>query len=126
MKPNTQSATKRVPVRAPRPVVSQQPHGRGGCCPDKAGLSSVTTFDQSQGTEYPTLTNLQVGEGRFGSLGTAACLRPRDVLALLPVSKSTLWRWVRCGRLTAFKLGPRITVFSREEVMDVFFSEVAR
>jgi excisionase family DNA binding protein len=53
-------------------------------------------------------------------------LRPKDVLVLLPVSKSTFWRWVRSGKLTAHKLGPRITVFSREEVMDVFFSEVAR
>lgn len=110
----------------PWPVKSQQPPGKGEHRREMAGWSSVTAFDQSQGTEYPTLTNRQPGGGRFGFVGSAACLRPKDVLALLPVSKSTLWRWVRSGRLTAFKLGPRITVFSREEVMDVFFSEAAR
>lgn len=124
MKQDTQS-TKYL-WREPWPVNSQQPPGKGERRPEMAGRSSVPTFDQSQGSEHPTLTNRQPGEGRFGSLGSAACLRPKDVLALLPVSKSTLWRWVRCGRLTAFKLGPRITVFSREEVMEVFFSEAAR
>lgn len=106
----------------PKPVGRK----RLATCPGKAALESVTAFDHSQGGEYPTLTNRQPRGGRFGFEGSTPCLRPKDVLALLPVSKSTLWRWVRCGRLTAFKLGPRITVFSREEVMDVFFSEAAR
>lgn len=53
-------------------------------------------------------------------------IRLSQLLALLPVSASSVWRWVRCGRLKAIKLGPRITVFSRDEVMDVFFSEAAR
>lgn len=53
-------------------------------------------------------------------------IRLQQLLELIPVSASTVWRWVRNDRIRAFKLGPRITVFSREEVMDVFFSEVAR
>jgi predicted DNA-binding transcriptional regulator AlpA len=68
---------------------------------------------------------------RMSLLGASAersspYLRANDVLALIPVSKSTLWRWVRCQKLKPWRLGPRITVFSREEVMDVFFSEASR
>lgn len=124
MKQDTQST--KYPRREAWHTTCQQPAGKTGRHAEMAGRSSVTTFDQSQGGEYPKLTNRQLGGSRFGSDASTPCLRPKDVLALLPVSKSTLWRWVRSGRLTAFKLGPRITVFSREEVMDVFFSEAAR
>lgn len=95
-------------------------------CSGKAAQDSVTALDRSQGSQYPKLTHRQPGLSRFGSEASTLCLRPNDVIALLPVSKSTLWRWVRVGKLTAIKLGPRITVFSRAEVMDVFFSEAAR
>lgn len=124
MKPDTQST--KCPWREPWPGTSQEPAGKVSRHAEMAGRSCVTTFDQSQVSEYPKLTNRQPGGSRFGSVVATPCLRPKDVLALLPVSKSTLWRWVRSGRLTAFKLGPRITVFSREEVIDVFFSEAAR
>lgn len=58
--------------------------------------------------------------------GESQFIRLAQLLELLPVSASSVWRWVRSGRIRAFKLGPRITVFSLEEVMDVFFSEAAR
>lgn len=53
-------------------------------------------------------------------------MRLNEVLSLVPVSASTVWRWARTGKLTAIKIGPRITVFSRAQVMDVFSSEAAR
>lgn len=52
-------------------------------------------------------------------------VRLNEVLALLPVSASTVWRWVRQGKLSVHKLGPRITVFSRVEIQ-ALFSEVAK
>jgi len=37
---------------------------------------------------------------------------------ILPVSKSTIWAWVKAGAFPApIKLSPRITVFDREEVL---------
>lgn len=69
-------------------------------------------------THTPLLLAAEIGEPQ--------CIRLAQLLELLPVSASSVWRWVRSGRIRAYKLGPRITVFSRKEVMDVFFSEAAR
>lgn len=44
-------------------------------------------------------------------------LRQAQVLALVPVSKSTLWRRVQSGEFPApFKLSERVTVWRAEEV----------
>ena len=44
-------------------------------------------------------------------------LRQAQVLALVPVSKSTLWRRVQAGSFPApFKLSARVTVWRAEEV----------
>ena len=44
-------------------------------------------------------------------------MRLPAVLALAPVSKSTLWNWVSSGRFPApVKLGPRVTAWRVEDV----------
>ncbi|MGS5088509.1 helix-turn-helix transcriptional regulator [Hydrogenophaga sp. A37] len=80
---------------------------------DVVGLSG-----EKRGVDRPTWQ-------RTESMGEPQFIRLSQLLELLPVSASSVWRWVRSGRIRAIKLGPRITVFSREEVMEVFFSEAA-
>lgn len=89
----------------------------------EAGLSvrpHASLSDESRAVlrQVPTEVPAKSLDARF--------VRLSQLLELLPVSASTVWRWVRSGRIRAIKLGPRITVFSIEEVVDVFFSEAAR
>lgn len=45
----------------------------------------------------------------------------------LPVSKSTLWQWVRAKRFPAPKqLGPRLVAWSNDEVIAFLLSREAR
>lgn len=45
-------------------------------------------------------------------------VRQRQILAALPISRSTLWRWVRSGRFPQpVKLSPGVTVWRAEEVL---------
>jgi prophage regulatory protein len=47
-------------------------------------------------------------------------LRIGQVLELLPIGKSTVWLWVRTGRIPPpVKLGPRTTVWYRQDIEDV-------
>lgn len=94
---------------------------------------SVLELQASTGGSLPSHGELKPCRSQSSRPSTAGALtgepqfiRLQQLLELIPVSASTVWRWVRNGRIRAFKLGPRITVFSREEVMDVFFSEAAR
>ncbi len=34
----------------------------------------------------------------------------------LPIASSTLWAWVKAGRLEAIKIGPRVTVFRVDDI----------
>lgn len=42
--------------------------------------------------------------------------RPAKAAEILGVSRATLWRWARDGRLSAKKIGPRTTIFLESEV----------
>lgn len=45
-------------------------------------------------------------------------LRERQILALIPVSRSTLWRWVDEGRFPKpLKLAPGVTVWHEHDVL---------
>jgi prophage regulatory protein len=47
-------------------------------------------------------------------------LRIDQVLELLPIGKSTVWLWVRTGRIPPpVKLGPHTTVWYRQDIEDV-------
>ena len=46
-------------------------------------------------------------------------IRMREVLRIIPVSRSTIWRWVRDGQFPApIKIGPRSTVWEFEKIME--------
>ncbi|MBA4417410.1 MAG: excisionase [Syntrophus sp. (in: bacteria)] len=49
-------------------------------------------------------------------------LKLKDVAEKLGVSKVTLWRWIRDGKLSAVKLSQR-TVYVRKEELDRFIQE---
>jgi prophage regulatory protein len=54
---------------------------------------------------------------------TTQLLRLKDVLKIMPVSKSTWWAWVRSGYAPApIRLGERCTCWSRAAI-DNFISE---
>ena len=42
--------------------------------------------------------------------------RPAKAAEILGISRATLWRWARDGRLSAKKIGPRTTIFLESEV----------
>ncbi len=49
---------------------------------------------------------------------TRPYLRLADILELIPVSKSTWWNWVAQKKVPpGRKLSPRVTVWSREDVL---------
>jgi predicted DNA-binding transcriptional regulator AlpA len=49
-------------------------------------------------------------------------LRERQILKLLPISRSTLWRWVRSGQFPKpIKISQGVTVWSQENV-DAFMN----
>ena len=50
----------------------------------------------------------------------AKFLRPKQVAMLLGVGLSTIWYWKKQGRIKAYKLSERITVFRRDEIERVF------
>jgi predicted DNA-binding transcriptional regulator AlpA len=41
----------------------------------------------------------------------------RQRAGILPISKATLWAWVKAGRLQPIKLSPGVTVFRRSDVI---------
>ena len=43
-------------------------------------------------------------------------LRVRAAAEMLGVSKSTIWRYVRCGKLTAVKLSEMVTGFKLPQI----------
>lgn len=52
------------------------------------------------------------------SSSTQSYLREKQVLELLPVNRSTLWRWVKNGYFPKpRKVGPGVTVWSHAEVV---------
>ena len=52
-------------------------------------------------------------------------MRITEVMHLTGLAKSTVWLWVKEGKLPAsYKLGPRITVWKESEVM-AYLNEVA-
>ena len=49
----------------------------------------------------------------------AGFYRLREVLQLVPVKKSSLFRWVQLGQFPApYRLGPRASGWSRRDVLD--------
>ena len=53
-------------------------------------------------------------------IDTSRLIRLRDVLDLLPISKSTWWDGVRAGKYpTPVKLGNRITCWRLEDVLEL-------
>ena len=50
------------------------------------------------------------------SLAVDKILRAPAAAATLGVSKSTIWRYVRQGKLTAVKLSDRVTGFRQSEI----------
>lgn len=49
--------------------------------------------------------------------GRRKLLRERDVLQFVPVSRATLWRWIRNGDFPAgFHISERITVWRENDV----------
>ncbi len=57
------------------------------------------------------------------------CLREKQVRELVPISRSTLWDWVRDGTFPApTKLSSKVTVWRRAEVqawLDAKFQEAS-
>jgi len=51
--------------------------------------------------------------------------RPEVVAKRLGVSKSTLWNWIRDGRIRTKKLSPRVTVIEAKELERFMTEEVA-
>jgi predicted DNA-binding transcriptional regulator AlpA len=48
-------------------------------------------------------------------------LRAKQILARYPISKSTLYRWVKQKRFPApFKIGPSISVWDAAEIKEFF------
>lgn len=43
-------------------------------------------------------------------------LRVSQAIRYIPVGKSTIWLWARQGKITAYKVSDRITVFKRSEL----------
>ncbi len=55
--------------------------------------------------------------GSSQSLPTTGYLRQRHVLKLIPVSRSTLWRWVKARLFPApIKLSERVTAWRAEDI----------
>ncbi len=42
--------------------------------------------------------------------------RPAKAAEILGISRATLWRWARDGRLSAKKIGPRTTIFLESDI----------
>lgn len=47
-------------------------------------------------------------------------LRANDIKKYFNISLSTIWYFVRENKLNAKKISPRITVFDRDEVLELF------
>ena len=70
-----------------------------------------------------TKTNaLKAFNPKTGSQSTTppmmAYLRESQVLALLPISKSTLWRMVAAKKLKTLKISARVTLFSAQSLQE--------
>lgn len=52
------------------------------------------------------------------TLPMMAYLRENQVLALLPISKSTLWRMVAAKKLKTLKISARVTLFSTQSLQE--------
>lgn len=60
------------------------------------------------------------------SLPETSFMRLPAVLAVVPVSKSTLWAWIAAGRFPApTKLGPRVSAWSRASVSEFLAARAA-
>jgi predicted DNA-binding transcriptional regulator AlpA len=61
------------------------------------------------------------GEGGAGLMPEVALLRLPQVLALIPVSRSTWWAGVKSGRFPApVKIGPRTTAWRAVDIRALF------
>jgi len=47
-------------------------------------------------------------------------LRASDIVEEYPIGLSTVWNWAKKGKLTPIKVSERVTVFSAEEVRNLF------
>jgi predicted DNA-binding transcriptional regulator AlpA len=56
----------------------------------------------------------------LNSYGLPVKLRAKDIKKHFSVSLSTIWHYVRQNKLNAKKISPRITVFDRDEVLELF------
>lgn len=81
---------------------------------------------QPVGTEPPEL--MPALPARAHALPQTGFLRARQILgdprrgqpALIPISRTTLWNWVRNGRFPApHKLGPNVTAWRVEDVREL-------
>ena len=43
-------------------------------------------------------------------------LRAKDVAVYLGIAKSTVWLYVKQGKLTPIKLSPRVTIFKKSDI----------
>lgn len=48
-------------------------------------------------------------------------LRAKDVAKYLGIGLSTVWLYVKQGKITPHKLSERVTVFRKEDIDEVFF-----
>ncbi len=51
-------------------------------------------------------------------------MRISQVVEAYPVSKSSIWRYVKNGKLKAYKITDGVTVFKRSELEKLFNGEV--
>jgi len=52
----------------------------------------------------------------FDNLADSASVRVSGAAAVCGCSVDTIWRWAKDGRLTARKIGPKVTVFNVGEI----------
>ena len=61
-----------------------------------------------------------MSEAKIKRIHTSRLIRLKEVLDLLPISKSTWWDGVRTGKYpTPVKLGDRITCWRLEDVLEL-------